>query len=149
MLKGIDPLLNADVLRALRAMGHGDVIVVVDGNFPAESTARRTVSGELLRIDASAPRAVEAVLSVMPLDTFVDGAVRTMAVVDSPDEVQEVHREIAEVVRRAEGRDVPVERVERFAFYDLARAAYAILQVAEPRFYANFALVKGVVAPDG
>ena len=70
MLKNLDPLLNADVLHALRAMGHGDTLVLSDTNFPSESVARKTVLGKLLRIDASCPRATRAILSVMPLDTF-------------------------------------------------------------------------------
>jgi len=77
MLKNIDPLLNADVLYALRAMGHGDTLVICDTNFPADSVARETVLGDLLRIDGvTAARAVEAVLSVVPLDTFVDDSAR-------------------------------------------------------------------------
>ena len=73
MLKSIDPMLNADVLRALRAMGHGDDIVLCDTNFPADSVARQTVIGKLLRIDnVTAARAARAILSVMPLDSFVD-----------------------------------------------------------------------------
>ena len=77
MLKKLDPLLNADVLYALRSMGHGDELVISDTNFPSDSVARQTVIGDLLRIDnVSAARAVRAVLSVMPLDTFVDDAAK-------------------------------------------------------------------------
>ena len=72
MLKGINPLLNADVLHVLRAMGHGDDLIIADTNFPSDSVARQTVYGRLLRIDASAEDVVEAVLSVMPIDEFVD-----------------------------------------------------------------------------
>ena len=75
MLKNLDPLLNADVLHALRAMGHGDELILCDTNFPADSVARRTALGRLLRIDGvSAARAARAILSVFPLDTFVDHA---------------------------------------------------------------------------
>ena len=91
MLKGINPLLNADVLYALRAMGHGDRLVVCDTNFPADSIARQSVLGKLLRIDnVSAAKAVEAVLSVMPLDTFVDDAAIRMEIVGQAQEVPPV-----------------------------------------------------------
>jgi L-fucose mutarotase len=87
MLKNIDPLLSADVLYALRAMGHGDALILCDANFPADSVARQTVMERLLRIDGvDAPRAARAILSVFPLDTFVDHAVERMEVVGRPDE---------------------------------------------------------------
>ncbi|MDH3967550.1 MAG: fucose-binding protein, partial [Rhodospirillales bacterium] len=88
MLKGISPLLNADVLYALRAMGHGDDLIIADTNFPSDSVARQTRLGKLLRIDnTSAAEAVGAVLSIMPLDTFVDDSAARMEIVGSPDEV--------------------------------------------------------------
>ena len=78
MLKNIDPLLNADILHALRAMGHGDEVVICDANFPADSVARKTALGRVLRLDGvDAPRAIRAVLSVLPLDSFVDSSRRT------------------------------------------------------------------------
>jgi L-fucose mutarotase len=148
MLKGIDPLLGADVLYALRAMGHGDEIVLVDVNFPAEAVARATVLGRLLRMDGtSAPAAVAAILSVMPLDSFVDDPVLGMAVVDRPDEVLPVHADVARVVAAAEGRAVPVHRIERHDFYARARGAFAIVLTGERRFYGNVLLKKGVVPP--
>ena len=88
MLKGMDPRLNAEVLYALRAMGHGDVLIIADTNFPSDSIARATVLGELLRMDnLTAAEATEAVLSVLPLDTFVDDFAGRMEIVGSPDEV--------------------------------------------------------------
>src|SRR5205823_7184784 len=88
MLKSIDPLLNAHVLFALRAMGHGDDLVICDTNFPADSVARQTVLGRLLHIDGvTAPRAARAILSVIPLDAFVDKPARRMEVVGAPDEI--------------------------------------------------------------
>ena len=88
MLKGINPLLNADVLRALRAMGHGDDLIIVDTNFPSDSVARQTRLGKLLRIDnTTAAEVVEAVLSVMPLDSFVDDSACRMEIVGSPEEL--------------------------------------------------------------
>ncbi len=148
MLKGIDPLLNADVLRALRAMGHGDDLIICDTNFPADSVARQTVLGKLLRIDADAPRVARAVLSVLQLDTFVDDSAARMEVVDAPDEVLPVQTEVQAVIDEAEGKPWPMIGIERFAFYERAKGAYAVIQSHERRFYGCFALRKGVIPPE-
>lgn len=150
MLKSINPLLNADVLYALRAMGHGDRLVVCDTNFPADSIARQTVLGRLLRIDnVSAAKAVEAILSVLPLDTFVDDAAVRMEIVGQPREVPPVQREVQTAIDRAEGRSWPLVGVERHAFYEKAKTAYCVIATGERRFYGCFLFSKGVVAPDG
>jgi len=150
MLKGINPLLNADVLYALRAMEHGDRLVVCDTNFPADSIARQTVFGELLRIDnVSTAKAIEAILSVMPLDTFMDDAAMRMEIVGQPQEVPPVQREVQAVIDRAEGRAWPLVGVERHAFYEKAKAAYCVIATGERRFYGCFLFSKGVIAPDG
>ncbi|MGF6310719.1 L-fucose mutarotase [Bradyrhizobium sp. i1.8.4] len=150
MLKGIDPLLNADVLYALRAMGHGDRLVVCDTNFPADSIARQSVLGRLLRIDnVSAAKAVEAVLSVMPLDTFVDDAAIRMEIVGQAQQVPPVQREVQAAIDRAEGRSWPLVGVERHAFYEKAKTAYCVIATGERRFYGCFLFSKGVIAPDG
>ncbi|WP_298887408.1 RbsD/FucU family protein [uncultured Bradyrhizobium sp.] len=150
MLKGINPLLNADVLYALRAMGHGDRLVVCDTNFPADSIARQTVFGELLRIDnVSTAKAIEAILSVMPLDTFVDDAAMRMEIVGQPQEVPPVQREVQAVIDRAEGKSWPLVGVERHAFYEKAKTAYCVIATGERRFYGCFLFSKGVIAPDG
>jgi len=149
MLKNIDPLLNADVLQALRAMGHGDYLVICDTNFPADSVARQTRLGKLLRIDAvSAARAAEAILSVMPLDTFIDDAAQRMEIVGSADEIPQVQIEVQSAIDAAEGKPWPMVSVERFAFYDLAKQAYAVVATGERRFYGCFMLTKGVIPPD-
>jgi len=136
MLKGISPLLNADVLYALKSMGHGDTLVVVDTNFPAEAIARETVYGDLLRIDnVSAAEAVAAILSLMPLDTFIDDAATRMEVVQA-------------AIDKAEGKHWPLSAVERFAFYERAKDAYCIIQTGERRFYGCFTLTKGVIPPE-
>src|SRR5947209_16446749 len=102
MLKSIDPILNAEVLYALRAMGHGDDLVIVDTNFPADAVARQTVLGRLLRIDnLSAARAARAILSVLPLDSFVDHPVLTMQVVGKTDEIPPVQIEVQSEVEAA------------------------------------------------
>ncbi len=149
MLKGVDPRLNADVLHALRAMGHGDTLVIADCNFPADALARQTVLGRLLRMDnLTAAEAAQAVLSVLPLDTFVTDFAGRMEVVDAPARIEPVQAEVQVEIDRAEGRPRPMPGIERFAFYDAARAAYAIIQTGERRFYGCFLLRKGVIAPE-
>ncbi len=149
MLKGISPLLNADVLYALKSMGHGDMLAVVDTNFPAESVASQTVLGELLRIDnVSSAETVAAILSLMPLDTFIDDAAARMEVVGAPDEVPQVQREVQAVIDKAEGKHWPLTPVERFAFYERAKDAFCVIQTGERRFYGCFTLTKGVIPPE-
>jgi L-fucose mutarotase len=141
MLKGLDPLLGPDLLHVLAAMGHGDEVVVADGNFPAASLARR-----LVRLDGvDAPRALRAILSVLPLDTFAPKPAAVMAVVGDPGAVPEPVREFQAIVDAAAGRAVPLEALERFALYERARAAFAIVATGERRPYGNILLVKGVV----
>jgi L-fucose mutarotase len=148
LLKNLDPLLNADVLQALRAMGHGDTLVLSDTNFPSDSVSRKTTLGKLLRIDASCPRAARAILSVMPLDTFVDVAAARMEVVGKPAEIPEVQREVQAEIDRAEGKSWPMGSIERMAFYEHAKKAYCVITTAETRFYGCFIFTKGVIPPD-
>ena len=149
MLKGIDNRLNAEVLGALRAMGHGDYLVLVDTNFPADSIARQTVAGRLLRMEnLTSAEAANAILSVLPLDTFVDDFAGRMQVVDDPSAVPPVQQEVQAQVDMAEGSPRPIPGVERFAFYDLAKGAYAVIQTGERRFYGCFMFRKGVIAPE-
>lgn len=147
MLKGLDPILNADVLYALRAMGHGDMLILADTNFPSDAIAQATVHGELLRIDRPMAEVARAVLSVLPLDTFVDDFAGRMQVVDEPGTVPPVQAEVQQAIAETgEGRDMV--GIERFAFYDLAREAYAVIQTGERRFYGCIMLRKGVIAPE-
>ncbi|MFC3322765.1 MULTISPECIES: RbsD/FucU family protein [Mesorhizobium] len=148
MLKGINPLLNADVLQALRAMGHGDDLIIADTNFPSDSVARQTALGRLLRIDASAAEVAKAVLSLYPLDTFVDDSAARMEIVGKPDEIPAVQKEVQKEVDKAEGKSWPMIAVERYAFYERAKQAYCVIQTGERRFYGCFAFRKGVVPPD-
>ena len=149
MLKGIDNRLNADVLRVLRAMGHGDVLIVADTNFPSDSVARATVTGELLRMEnLTCAQAVNAILSVLPLDTFVDDFAGRMEVVGNPAEIPPVQAEVQAEIDRAEGRPRPMIGIERFAFYDMARKSYAVIQTGERRFYGCFMFRKGVIPPE-
>jgi L-fucose mutarotase len=149
MLKGLDNRLNADVLHALRAMGHGDTLVIADTNFPADSIARQTVLGSLLRMDnLTCAEVAEAVLSVLPLDTFVEDFAGRMEVVGKPDEVPPVQAEVQAQIDRAEGRPRPMVSIERFAFYEEAKKAYAVIQSGERRFYGCFIFRKGVIPPE-
>ncbi len=148
MLKHLDPLLNADLLHALRCMGHGDDLIICDTNFPADSVARATVYGKLLRIDADAPRSVRAILSLFPLDTFVDDAAARMEVVGKPSELLPVAKEVQAEIDRAEGKSWPMVSIERFAFYEAAKRSYCVVQTLERRFYGCFKFKLGVISPD-
>lgn len=143
MLKGIDPLLGPELLHVLASMGHGDELAVVDANFPAAAVARR-----LVRLDGvDAPRALTAVLSLLPLDTFVDTPAAVMAVVGRPDEVPPSVRDFQPILDRAMGQKVRLAAIERFAFYERVRGAFAVIATGERRFYGNIIVAKGVVAP--
>ena len=149
MLKGIDNRLNAEVLATLRAMGHGDVLIVADTNFPSDSVARATVTGKLLRMEnLTCAEAVNAILSVLPLDTFVPDFAGRMEVVGAPEEIPPVQREVQAEIDLAEGRPRPMIGIERFAFYDMARQSYAVIQTGERRFYGCFMFRKGVIPPE-
>lgn len=149
MLKGIDPRLNAEVLHVLRAMGHGDVLILADTNFPSDSVARATVTGKLLRMDnLTTGEAAEAVLSVLPLDTFVDDFAGRMEMVGAPDEIPPVQAEVQAAIDAAEGEPRPMISIERFAFYDMAKQSYAVIQTGERRFYGCFMFRKGVIPPE-
>ncbi|WP_283177790.1 RbsD/FucU domain-containing protein [Gemmobacter sp. 24YEA27] len=149
MLKGIDHRLNADVLGTLRAMGHGDMLILVDTNFPAHSVAKETVMGRPLMMEnLTAAEAANAILSVLPLDDFVPDFAGRMEVVGDADARPEVQAEVQAEIDRAEGRARPLPGIDRFAFYDLAKQAYAVVVTGERRFYGCFMLRKGVIAPD-
>lgn len=141
MLKGIDPVLTPELLHVLASMGHGDELVLVDRNFPAVSVGRRVV-----RLDGcDLPRAARAILGLFPVDTFIERPVAAMQMVDTPDVVPDVQQDVFALVDEAEGRQVAVERVERFAFYERARRAFAVVTTTEDRPYGCVVLTKGVV----
>lgn len=124
--------------------------MIADTNFPADSIARSTVLRELLHMDnLSAAEAAEAILSVLPLDTFVDDFAGRMEVVGEPATVLPVALEVQNVIDRADGREARMTTIERFAFYDMARDAYAVIQTGERRFYGCFMFRKGVIPPEG
>jgi L-fucose mutarotase len=143
MLKAIDPLLNPDLLYTLRAMGHGDEIAIVDANFPADSTGP-----DVIRLDAvEAPRALDAILSVMPLDTFVPEACWRMEVVGDAAAEHPIFAEFRAVIAEREGANFKLASLERFAFYERASECNAIVVTGERRLYGNVILKKGVIAP--
>jgi L-fucose mutarotase len=146
MLKGLDPLLDAELLYLLAAMGHGDDLALVDRNFPADSVARATVTGQLVRQDGVDTTAMaRAILSLFPLDSFVEAPIQRMEVVGEPETLLEVHQDMQRVANQAEGREVTMASLERFAFYEAAKGAYAVVATAEARPYGCFILKKGVV----
>ena len=145
MLLGIDPRLGPELLAILRGMGHGDEIVISDANFPATSNAKR-----LVRLDGlTSSDVLEAVLSVMPLDSFVETPANGMQVVGKPDEVPPAVAEFQSIVDRRAGFPVTVGRIERHAFYERARACFAVVATSDRRLYANLILTKGVIGADG
>lgn len=140
MLIGINTLLTPDLLHALAAMGHGDSIALVDANYPA-TRGRRTLD----LAGANVVQALRAVLSLLPLDSFIPNPAQVMQVVGDPAAVPPVVGEINEVLSAGGGK--PALAIERFAFYGAAADAYAIVRTAERRFYGNVILTKGVVPP--
>jgi L-fucose mutarotase len=140
MLKGVDPILNADLLWTLRAMGHGDDLVIADTNFPSTTMGKR-----LVRMDGvPGPRLLEAVLSVMPLDDFVPDPALRIEVVGDSESVPDVCAEYGTIIER---HGVKLGRLERFAFYERSRQAFAVVASGETRLYGCVLLKKGVVRP--
>ena len=146
MLKGIDPVVTADLLYVLMRMGHGDDILLCDINHPAVTIAHETTHGQLLDLaGCDLPRAAEALLSLMPLDTFVEAPVMRMQVVGDPDRIVPIHRRMQEVVDRLEGRHVEMQALERFEFYATAKRAFAVVRTSDPGPYGCFIFRKGVI----
>jgi L-fucose mutarotase len=144
MLKNLDPLLTPDLLQVLRAMGHGDEIVLVDANYPAESAGP-----EVVRLDGiEATRVLDAVLSVMPLDDFVPEACWRMEVVGAAEGEQPIFEEFRAIIAKREGAKFKLASLERFAFYERARGCFAVVATGERRLYGNIILKKGIVRPE-
>jgi L-fucose mutarotase len=137
MLRGIDPVLGPELLFVLRSMGHGDEIAVVDANYPATEGAQRLIRADGIDV----VRMVGAILSVLPLDDFVETAAFRMAVVDDPHSVPPVIREFERTVGR-------IGVLERSEFYARARSCFAIVATGERRLYGNLILKKGVIRPE-
>ena len=144
MLKGLDPLLSPDLIYALRAMGHGDELTIVDANYPASSAGP-----DLIRLDAaSATTALDAILSVLPLDDFVPEACWTMNPVEKGAKEPPIFAEFRSVIERREGSAFKLATLERFAFYERARESFAVVATGERRLYGNIILKKGIIRPD-
>lgn len=141
MLRGLDPLLTPDLLHALAAMGHGDTITLVDANYPA-TRGRRVIALPGTGVVA----ALRAVLSVLPLDTFVAEPAATMHVVGDAAAIPPVVAEMNAALDAVGGG--PAAGIERYAFYARAEQGYAIVATGERRFYGNIILTKGVIAPE-
>ena len=147
MLRNIDPVLTADLLWVLAAMGHGDDLALVDGNHPAVRIATATSSGRLVQLPGlTMGRAARAILSVLPIDDFVDDPCRRMEVVGDGAAIPDVQREVQEEIDRACGKHLRLVGLGRFAFYEAAMKAFAVVQVGDVRPYGCFLLRKGVIA---
>ena len=141
MLRNINPLLSPDLLHVLRAMGHGDTIVLADANFPAEGLGPRCI-----RADGSDANVIlRAVLSVMPLDTYTTDPAICMQVVGDVDTVLEAITDFQDIIRTSADAPYDIASIERFAFYERAKSAFAVVQTGERRLYGNIILTKGVL----
>ena len=141
MLKNMPSILSPDLLKILMEMGHGDEIVIADGNFPAASMAQR-----LIRLDGHGiPEILEAVLNFFPLDTYVKSPVGLMAVAPGDHTKPVIWDEYRKIILESKEPFKEFEYIERFAFYERARKAYAVIATSEPALYANIILKKGVV----
>ncbi len=145
MLIGIDPLLGPECLAALRAMGHGDTLLLADANFPAHAG-----TGRVVRLDgASVERVLRAVLALLPIDDFEPDPLVGMQVVGDPRARPPIVEAMQAVVDEATAARPRIALVERFAFYERARPAFAVFATGERAFYGNLLLRKGVLPPPG
>ena len=141
MLKNLLPLLTPSLLKTLCEMGHGDEIVLADGNFPAES-----LNSRVIRLDAhGGVEVLKAVVSVLPLDTYAESNAILMEKVPGDDVETPIWDEYEKTLVAAEGDAVKTAHVERFAFYERAKRAYAVIATGETALYANLILKKGVI----
>jgi L-fucose mutarotase len=144
MLIGLDPLLNGELLAVLREMGHGDTLAIVDSNFPAHF-----LGPPVVRVDADIVATGRAILSVLPLDAFVDWPLQRMEVIGRPQEIVEAQAAFIAMVEEVAGEGWAVGSLERFAFYEAASDCVVVVATLDRRPYANFILCKGVLGPDG
>ena len=139
MLKGIPSEISPELLKILCEMGHGDEIVLGDGNFPAKTNAKRLVRADGLGV----PQMLAAILKLIPLDTYVEAPVALMATGEN-EETPEIWADYEKIIT-AENGETKIEQIERFAFYERARDAFAVVATGESAIYANIILKKGVV----
>lgn len=142
MLHNIDPILSPELLYALRAMGHGDEIALVDANFPAESCGPNCIRAD----GSNNSDMLKAILSLMPLDTFVSDPAHTMQVVDNPEAVPDTQKDFQKIIDESADAPRKIQALERFAFYERAATVFAVVQTGERRLYGNIILKKGVIA---
>ena len=141
MLKGIPSIISAELLKVIMEMGHGDEIVIADGNFPSASIAQR-----LVRSDGNnVPELLNAILKLFPLDKYVELPVALMAVVKGDSCKPTIWDEYREIIKKHEEKFTDFEFVERFSFYERAKKAYAVIATSEKALYANIILMKGIV----
>jgi L-fucose mutarotase len=146
MLKNIDPILTAELLYVLMQMGHGDDIVLCDVNHPAVTIAKETTYGKLIDLSGvDIPRTTRAVLSLMPLDTFVETPVMRMRVVGNPSGTVPIFARMQATVELSEKRSVTIGAYDRFDFYEAAKKSFAIVRTSDPGPYGCFILRKGVI----
>ena len=146
MLKGIDQRLSAEIVHVLMLMGHGDDLVICDVNHPAVTIAKETTYGALVDMaGCNLLTAAEAILSLMPLDTFVPAPVARMQVVGDAGKVLPLFADMQATCTRIEGREIALEPLERFEFYDRAKRAFAIIRTSDSGPYGCFILKKGVI----
>jgi L-fucose mutarotase len=141
MLIGIPPILSPELLKVLMEMGHGDELVIADGNFPAASVAQRLVRSDGNKV----PELLQAILRVLPLDSYVERPIGLMQVVPGDAYVPTIWDTYKEIIRGSSSQAAGIELIERFAFYERARKAYAVVATSETALYANIILKKGVV----
>ena len=144
MLKGISPLLSPALLKALDEMGHGDTLIIADGNFPAESIGKNAV---VIRADGhGVPEILNAILPLFPLDSYVEKPVSLMKVVDGDNcGTPAIWSDYRRLLGRYEPENSGIRMLERFNFYEEAKKAYLIIATGETAIYANIMLQKGVV----
>ena len=146
MLKGIDPRLSAEIVHVLMLMGHGDDLLICDVNHPAAAIAADTTYGRLIDMSGcDLPTAARAILTLMPLDSFVPAPITRMQVVGDPARELPLFARIQDVAEAAEGRPIQMQAVERIAFYDAARRAFAVIRTSDSGPYGCFILKKGVI----
>jgi L-fucose mutarotase len=141
MLKGIPSILSPELLKILMEMGHGDEIILADGNFPAASCAQR-----LIRCDGhGVPELLEAILKFFPLDTFVKKPIALMGVVPGDEYKPEIWEDYRRIIKKYDEKAVDFELTERFEFYERTKKAYAVVATSEAARYANIILKKGII----
>lgn len=145
MLKGIDPLLSGDMLKILDDMGHGDQLLIADRNYPAAASGRPVIRlGEV-----GVLRAAQAILSVLPLDSFIEHPLERMEVRDDPAIVTELQMQMRTLACAIEGRELEFGVIPRFAFYERARQVFAVVHTLERQPYGCFIVHKGVIFDEG